>query len=197
MKNHDHPDPDTTTTTTRTSRTLRTNNNKNKNLRPLPRYTAGYKKKTCQALTPAVLKRRRVQKRIQGGTDSNGSSSSQLRTDGSPQCGQTSATTSSRQQEQSSKLLSDKKYGTVWVQGLRITVLLLLVLTMVFLSIGMYFYTRLEEQNNFESAFEVDALRIVERFHEAVEYKLGAMNTLSTTFTSYAQHTNQTFPNGT
>jgi hypothetical protein len=85
----------------------------------------------------------------------------------------------------------------MWVQGLRIAVLLLLVLTMVLLSVGMYMYMRREEQGNFESAFEVDALRIVERFREAIDTKLVAMNTLSTTFTSYAQHTNQTFPNVT
>ena len=55
-------------------------------------------------------------------------------------------------------------------------------------------YFRIEEKHSFESEFEVNAMRIVERFHDSVEYNIGVMNSMSTTITSYAQNTNQSFP---
>jgi hypothetical protein len=77
---------------------------------------------------------------------------------------------------------------------LRVLVLVLLLVIATLTSIGVYFYTSNEETNNFESTYEANAPRIVESFHDAVERRLGAINSMATAITSYSLDAKQTFP---
>jgi hypothetical protein len=77
---------------------------------------------------------------------------------------------------------------------LRAAVLLLLAFTAILSCVGVYFYTRNEEQLKYERAYEANALRIVESFHTTVERRLEAMHSLALSVTSYALDANKTFP---
>jgi hypothetical protein len=55
-------------------------------------------------------------------------------------------------------------------------------------------YTSNEETQKFESGYQANTRRIVESFHDTVERKLGAMNSMATAITSYSLDTKQTFP---
>jgi hypothetical protein len=80
------------------------------------------------------------------------------------------------------------------VKVFRVLVLLLLLITAALTSIGVYFYTSNEETHNFESGYQASAQRIVESFHDAVERRLGATNSMATAITSHSLDTKQTFP---
>jgi hypothetical protein len=80
------------------------------------------------------------------------------------------------------------------VKVLRVLVLVLLFVMATLTSVGVYFYTSNEETLNFESGYKANAQRIVESFHDAVERRLEAMNSMSTTITSYSLDTKQSFP---
>jgi hypothetical protein len=80
------------------------------------------------------------------------------------------------------------------VNVLRVLVLLLLLITAALTSIGVYFYTSNEETHNFETGYQANAQRIVESFHDAVERRLGAINSMATAITSYSLDAKQTFP---
>jgi hypothetical protein len=80
------------------------------------------------------------------------------------------------------------------VNVLRVLVLVLLFVTAMLTSVGVYFYTSNDEKQEFESAFQANAQRIVESFHGAVERRLGAINSMATSITSYSLDTKQTFP---
>jgi hypothetical protein len=80
------------------------------------------------------------------------------------------------------------------VNVLRALVLVLLLVTATLSSIGVYFYTSNEETQKFESTYQANAQRIVESFHDAVERRLGAINSMATAITSYSLDTKQTFP---
>jgi hypothetical protein len=80
------------------------------------------------------------------------------------------------------------------VKVLRVSVLVLLLVTGTLASIRVYFYMSHEEKHNFEVAYQANAQRIVESFHDAVERRLGAINSMATAITSFALDTKQTFP---
>jgi hypothetical protein len=86
------------------------------------------------------------------------------------------------------------KRETKVVKMLRALVLALLFVTATLTSVGVYFYTSNEEINNFESGYQANAQRIVESFHDAVERRLGAINSMATAITSHSLDTKQTFP---
>lgn len=86
------------------------------------------------------------------------------------------------------------KAETRSVAILRIAVISALLLTAAVVSAGVYLYTRNEERGNFTSHFEDSAHQVIESFHDMVERNLGAVASLSTDFTSYALHSNQSFP---
>jgi hypothetical protein len=73
---------------------------------------------------------------------------------------------------------------------LRVLVLVLLFVTATITSVGVYLYT----SQKFESVYQANAQRIVESFHDAVERRLGAINSMATAITSYSLDTKQTFP---
>jgi hypothetical protein len=80
------------------------------------------------------------------------------------------------------------------VNVLRVLVLVLLLVTATLTSVGVYFYTSNEEKQNFEVEYQANAERIIESFHDAVERRLGAINSMATSITSYALDANKTFP---
>jgi hypothetical protein len=80
------------------------------------------------------------------------------------------------------------------VKVLRVLVLLLLLITAALSSIGAYFYLSNDETQMFESGYQANAQRIVESFHDAVERRLGAINSLATAITSHSLDTKQSFP---
>ena len=86
------------------------------------------------------------------------------------------------------------KRETKIVNVLRVLVLVLLLVTATLTSVGVYFYTSNEEAQMFESAYQANAQRIVESFHDAVERRMGAINSMATAITSHSLATKQTFP---
>ena len=72
---------------------------------------------------------------------------------------------------------------------LRVLVLILLLFTVTLTSVGVYIYTSSEETHNFESGYKANAERIVESFHDAVERRLGAINSMATAITSHSLDT--------
>jgi hypothetical protein len=80
------------------------------------------------------------------------------------------------------------------VNVLRALVLVLLLVTATLTSSGVFVYTSNEEKQKFESTYQANAQRIVESFHDAVERRLGAINSMATAITSYSLDTKQTFP---
>jgi hypothetical protein len=80
------------------------------------------------------------------------------------------------------------------VNVLRVLVLVLLLVTATLTSVGVYLYTSNEEKDNFEVAYQANAERVIESFHDAVVRRLGAINSMATGITSYALDAKQTFP---
>jgi hypothetical protein len=80
------------------------------------------------------------------------------------------------------------------VNVLRALVLVLLFITATLTSVGVYMYTSNEEKLNFEVGYQANAQRIIESFHDAVEHRLGAINSMATDITSYSLDAKQTFP---
>lgn len=83
------------------------------------------------------------------------------------------------------------------VNALRFTVLILLLATTILVSVTVYLYATNNETNEFVAQFEDGAAQIATSFLDVVERNLGAINTMSTYITSYANHSGQTFPNVT
>jgi hypothetical protein len=80
------------------------------------------------------------------------------------------------------------------VSALRVLVLVLLLVTATLTSIGVYFHTSNEETQMFESTYQANTERIVESFHDALEHRLGAIDSMATAITSYSLDAKQTFP---
>jgi hypothetical protein len=80
------------------------------------------------------------------------------------------------------------------VNVLRALLLVLLLVTATLASMGVYFYTSNDEKQDFEANYKANAHRIIGSFHDAVERRLGATNSMATAITSYALDTKQTFP---
>jgi hypothetical protein len=80
------------------------------------------------------------------------------------------------------------------VKVLRVLVLVLLFVTATLTSVGVYFYLSNEETQAFESGYQAKAQRIIESFHDAVERRMGAVNSMATAITSHSLATKQTFP---
>jgi signal transduction histidine kinase len=80
------------------------------------------------------------------------------------------------------------------VNILRVLVMVFLIATASLVCTCVYIFTREGETKHFELEYEDNTVRIIKAFHDSVEQKLGAINTLSTQMTSYALYTNKTFP---
>jgi hypothetical protein len=86
---------------------------------------------------------------------------------------------------------------TKTISYLRFFVFGFLLVTAILVSVGIYLITRRDQEQDFETQFEAQAIRILERFHQAVEGKLGAMDAMATSITSFSLSTGATFPNVT
>ena len=84
--------------------------------------------------------------------------------------------------------------GTVAVTRLRLLALVVLVGTALLVCLGVYFYTRRDEQEDFEYVFESSAERVLQSFHASVTQLLAGMDAMSVSITSFAMATNATFP---
>ena len=80
------------------------------------------------------------------------------------------------------------------VAFLRLVVMALLLGIATLVSLGVYFYSRQDERDDFHYSFSMHATQLSDSFSDAVERKLGALGTLSNTVTSYAEDTSSTFP---
>jgi class 3 adenylate cyclase len=83
------------------------------------------------------------------------------------------------------------------VSLLRIVVFVVLLVTAVIVSFGVFLFTHGAEKDSFHINFEAHAVKIVEAFQYSVERKMGAVDALSVTITSHALATGATFPNVT
>jgi len=101
-------------------------------------------------------------------------------------------TVESEGQEERSSVLAQRE--TRVVRALRFAVLALLLITTTLVGVGVYFYTRNEEHDNFETQFDDSAFKVVEAFSQIVEGTLGAIDTMSASITSCARQENRTFP---
>jgi hypothetical protein len=106
--------------------------------------------------------------------------------------GKPSAANHERNNQESCEAASLRE--TKVVNVLRVLVLVLLFVTATLTSAGVYFYTSNDETQKFESGYQANAQRIVESFHDAVERRLGAINSMATSITSYSLDAKQTFP---
>lgn len=83
---------------------------------------------------------------------------------------------------------------TTWINCLRAAVLLVLLVAAIGLSTAVFLYTRNEERNKFTTHFDDSSHQVIESFHDMVQRNIGAAAALSTTMTSYALDSNQSFP---
>jgi hypothetical protein len=83
------------------------------------------------------------------------------------------------------------------VARLRVIVFFVLLVTAVLVSLGVFFYTRGDEEDDFRSEFAANAAKVIGSFHEAVERKLNAIDTMSVMITTFALSTEASFPNVT
>ena len=94
--------------------------------------------------------------------------------------------------DEQTNILAGKE--SVAVFTLRIVVFLALFMPAGLVSAGVYMYTRNDEEQEFEDQVESNANMIINSFNDALERRIGAINTLSTVITSYALANNHTFP---
>jgi hypothetical protein len=83
------------------------------------------------------------------------------------------------------------------VAWLRVIVFVVLLVTAVLVLLGVFFYTRGDEEDDFESEFAANAAKVIGSFHEAVERKLNAIDTMSVMLTMFVLSTEASFPNVT
>jgi hypothetical protein len=80
------------------------------------------------------------------------------------------------------------------IRILQIAVIFVLLLTTVLVSAGIYVYTHNQEEENFTSNFEENAMQVIDSFRMLVERHLEAAAWMSTLLTSHAFQSNQSFP---
>lgn len=80
------------------------------------------------------------------------------------------------------------------VSYLRGAILLVLLVTGSLACYEVYRYTSHQEHDALTSAVDGHAHQVLDNFHTLLEHYIGAVSALSTDMTSYALHTNQSFP---
>jgi hypothetical protein len=104
-------------------------------------------------------------------------------------------TTKERAAEEERQSLGKKE--TRAVMYIRILVVIVLIFTAVLVSLGVFFISRHDQNETFESEFVSNADKVMESFRDAVERKLGALDSFSVAVTSHAISVGATFPNVT
>jgi hypothetical protein len=77
---------------------------------------------------------------------------------------------------------------------LRLLVAFLLVATALLSCVLIFVFTTKDETERFDADYQANALKIIDSFQDAVEHRLGSINTMASSITSHALATNQTFP---
>jgi hypothetical protein len=80
---------------------------------------------------------------------------------------------------------------------LRFFAFLILFLTAILVCLGVYFYTKRDEEEDFEYVYEASAERVIQSFHESVAQLLAGVDAGAVAITSYALDTATNFPNVT
>lgn len=97
-----------------------------------------------------------------------------------------------QEQEERKALLNRKEEKGV--AYLRIAVYLVVIVTAVLVSVGVYFYTKQQEEDNFEQVFETNSNKLAQAFLDSVDRKIAAVGGLSAIITNYAVTHNMSFP---
>jgi hypothetical protein len=100
----------------------------------------------------------------------------------------------SDERSQSEVYVTLAKKETKIANVLRVLVAFLLVATSLLSSALIFVFTSKDETVRFEADYQANAQKIIESFHDAVELRLGSINSLANSITSQALATNQTFP---
>ena len=85
-------------------------------------------------------------------------------------------------QERKTLAAEESRAVKVW----RVIVYAAVLIAAVGVSLGVYFYTKNDQQEDFESNYRAYAGIVTESFFDSVERKMGALGSFSTTITSYA-----------
>ena len=83
---------------------------------------------------------------------------------------------------------------SVAVNRLRVLTVGVMLITALVICLGVYFYTRNDEKQDFEFVFESSAERVIESFHASVSRLVAGADTLSVAVTSYALDSGATWP---
>jgi class 3 adenylate cyclase len=83
------------------------------------------------------------------------------------------------------------------VRVLRISTLFVLLSTAALVTTGVYFISRLSEEETLQSEYEAGANQVIKSFHISVEQFLGSFDALASIITSHAIDSGSTFPNVT
>ena len=114
--------------------------------------------------------------------------------DGSDHVGSTTddERTMTNNDDSSEEQLASKETRAVFRS--RVLVFGALFLAASIVSVVVYFITKESEKEDFETTFDGASAKLVESFEEIVQQKIGALNSLSVAFTSYARSQNDTWP---
>jgi class 3 adenylate cyclase len=77
---------------------------------------------------------------------------------------------------------------------LRFFAFFILLLTSILVCLGVYFYTKRDEEEDFEYVYEASAERLIQSFHESVSRLLAGVDAGAVAITSYALDTGTNFP---
>ncbi|CAB9501058.1 Receptor-type guanylate cyclase gcy [Seminavis robusta] len=94
-------------------------------------------------------------------------------------------------QEETVEIAHDE---TKVVTGLRVVLMIVLVAVAIAVCLTAYFTTREAEVNDFESAFENYANKIIDSFQTESGKKTSAITSMAIALTSHAQHSNESWP---
>lgn len=99
------------------------------------------------------------------------------------------------EQRQAREILSSRE--TRAVNGLRYVVTILLAVTAILVSGGLYLFMKNDQKGDFENEFSGYAGRIVANFDRELERKLAAFDALASSYTSHSLASGNKFPNVT
>jgi hypothetical protein len=98
-------------------------------------------------------------------------------------------------QSEEAKLLASTKNNRIVC--LRVLFVIFWLVSASLLSYAVYKFISDDQVEEFHQGFQVQATKVLDRFLESMESDLGALDTLSTSITSFAMATGATFPNVT
>jgi hypothetical protein len=98
-------------------------------------------------------------------------------------------------QSEEAKLLAQTKNNRIIC--LRVLIAIIGFVSASLLSYAVYQFIRNDQVEEFQQRFQIEAFKVLDRFLESMERDLVALDSLSTSITSFAVATGATFPNVT